>query len=87
MPNHQFLLTLIKQLGFPLAATSANISNLELDITNIKQTFSNLVDVIEIDENKKINTTSSIFSINKGKVNMLREGPISQVIVEDLIKK
>jgi len=87
IPNHKFLLTLIKHLEFPLAATSANISNLELDITKIKQTFSGLVDIIEIDENKKTNTTSSIFAINKGKVNMLRDGPVSQATVEDLITK
>ena len=87
IPNHKFLLTLIGQLGFPLAATSANISDKILDINKIKQTFSGLVDVIDIDESKNINTTSSIFSINKGKVSMLRDGPISQATVEGLIKK
>ena len=87
IPNHKFLLALIGRLGFPLAATSANISNEALELNKIKQTFSGLVDNIEIDENKNINTTSSIFSINKGKVSMLRDGPISQATVEDLIKK
>ncbi len=86
IPNHKFLLELLKKTKQPLAATSANISNVTLNPTNIKQTFDGLVEFIGLDETKEIYMASSVFAIKGTKIELLRSGPISKQSIEDFIK-
>ena len=54
IPNHSFLIDLMVSCGFPLAATSANISNALLSYEAIESNFRNKVNYINIDKSVKI---------------------------------
>ena len=84
IPDEEFVINLLKNLDFPLATTSANLSGEETpkDISSLKKTFSGIVDFI-VDGGEKGGTPSTVVSIIGEDVKILREGRIKK---EEILK-
>jgi len=84
IPDEEFVINLLKNLDFPLATTSANLSGEETpkDISSLKKTFSGIVDFI-VDGGEKRGTPSTVVSIIGEDVKILREGRIKK---EEILK-
>ena len=84
IPDEEFVINLLKNLDFPLATTSANLSGEETpkDISSLKKTFSGIVDFI-VDGGEKSGTPSTVVSIIGEDVKILREGRIKK---EEILK-
>lgn len=83
MPNHNFLLSLIKSFGKPITGTSANISGYEetLSPEDLKRQFQYLpaqpdliLDAGELIQNK----VSTVLDLTKDEPEIIREGPVSK---------
>lgn len=83
IPDHKFVLSLIKKFGKPITTTSANISDQEplCKISDIIKTFSGNVDVIVDAGDLPKRQPSTIFDIQKKEV--VRQGPVSK---EEIMK-
>ena len=84
IPDEEFVINLLRNLDFPLATTSANLSGEETpkDISSLKKTFSGIVDFI-VDGGEKGGTPSTVVSIIGEDVKILREGRIKK---EEILK-
>lgn len=83
VPNNQDLLDIITKLDKPIVSTSANISE-NLPITNIKNLNQEIKDNIDYIEDKGtiIAKTSTIVKFNNHKLEILREGLLSNKLKE-----
>lgn len=88
IPDDEELLKIITKLNRPVVSTSANITGTEV-ITNINMLEKDLVDLIDYieDDGEIINKASTVIKIEGGKLNILREGLISNKIREYFVKK
>ena len=77
-PDDKWLTEIIKQTGRPVYSTSANRSGHPIleSINEIEKEFSDEVDLIIDDGDKKGGVASTIVCIENGKVKVLREGPV-----------
>ncbi len=79
IPNHPFMLELLKNLDVPLVATSVNISGEPpMDYPQIVENFAGKIDLIVPDDNpqNKSGESSTVVKIENGKVITLRQGKI-----------
>jgi sua5/yciO/yrdC/ywlC family protein len=85
IPNNTIALKILKNISFPLTVPSANISNKPsgTEVKDIIDDFRNTVDII-IDGGKSVDSIpSTIVRVEDNKINILRQGQIS----EDEIKE
>ena len=85
IPNNTIALKILKNISFPLTVPSANISNKPAgtEVNDIIDDFKNTVDII-IDGGKSVDSIpSTIVRVEDNKINILRQGKIS----EDEIKE
>ena len=85
IPNNTIALKILKNISFPLTVPSANISNKPsgTEVNDIIDDFRNTVDII-IDGGKSVDSIpSTIVRVEDNKINILRQGKIS----EDEIKE
>lgn len=85
IPNNTIALKILKNISFPLTVPSANISNKPAgtEVKDIIDDFRNTVDII-IDGGKSVDSIpSTIVRVEDNKINILRQGKIS----EDEIKE
>ena len=78
IPNNKLVRSMIKKLGKPITATSANISG-EGDLYKIKDVmkiFDNKANLIIDGGNLKKRSTSTVFDVMERKI--LRKGPVSE---------
>ena len=80
IPDHQFTLRLLKQVGEPMAVTSANISEEEniLLISDIIRHFEKKVDIIVDGGPLNYGIQSTVVDITKDNPVVLRKGKISE---------
>ena len=88
IPDEEFVINLLRNLDFPLATTSANLSGEETpkDISSLKKSFSGIVDFI-VDGGEKGGTPSTVVSIIGEDVKILREGRIKKEEVLKIINE
>lgn len=81
IPDNKDLLKIISKLNRPVISTSANITGTEV-ITSIEMLEKDLIDKIDYIEDGGIlnNESSTIIKIDDDKVNILREGKITDEI-------
>lgn len=81
MPNDEKLLELIKKIGKPIVATSANISSQET-ITNVSMLEDKIKYTVDYicDAGTIVNESSTIIKILDNKVKIIREGILSEKI-------
>lgn len=88
MPQDDFVLELLRQVGSPMLVTSANLSGEATGLVDV-QVLSQLdgrIDGIVLGEaGGKV--ASTIVDMTSGKLKILREGPISKVMLEAALKK
>lgn len=88
VPNHSFMLRLIRSLGKPLAATSANYSGMPpaLSVDNALGTLTGQPNLI-VDGGpiSRSSQASTVVEIAEDSFNVLREGPISVEAIEKTI--
>ena len=84
IPNHEFSLKLLEKFSGILAVTSANIADQKPaeNILQIQQYFLDDIDLI-IDAGVLENKSSTIVKVNNDKIQILREGLITQ---EEILK-
>ena len=76
LPNYQFCIDLIDNLGKPIVAPSANISghNTAISYDDVRKNFGSKIPIIRLDKyNKKVST---IIEPNKCGITLIREGEI-----------
>ncbi len=86
IPNNKELLSIISKLDKPLVSTSANVSN-SVNITSIDlldEKIKNEVDYI-YDGGVINNNASTVVKVENNKVNILREGNLSQDIRDNFM--
>ena len=88
MPQDDFVLELLRQVGSPMLVTSANLSGEATGLVDV-QVLSQLdgrIDGIVLGEaGGKV--ASTIVDMTSGKLKVLREGPISKAMLEAALKK
>lgn len=88
MPQDDFVLELLRQVDSPMLVTSANLSGEATGLVDV-QVLSQLdgrIDGIVLGEaGGKV--ASTIVDMTSGKLKILREGPISKVMLEAALKK
>ena len=87
IPANRFALTLVKRLGKPITATSANISGNKpiYNIAQVKKTFSNKVDLIINAGTLPKRQPSTVYDVYTKKI--IRQGKINKKDIEKIIKK
>lgn len=85
MPDNKFLLELIENIGRPILATSLNLSGEEsmINLENLSDELKNKMDLIVNAGDAKVGVASTIIRVDKEKIRILREGPISKEELED----
>ncbi len=89
IPNHPFVLRLLRELGEPLAATSANLSGTPAAITpedaiaNLDGRPALLIDGGEVTVTGGVSST--VASIVGGELQILRQGPITQEDIQKVL--
>ncbi len=89
IPNHPFILKLLRELGEPLAATSANLSGTPAAITpsdavaNLDGRPALLIDGGEVTVTG--GASSTVVSIVGGELKILRQGPITQEDIQKVL--
>lgn len=78
IPDHDIAIELIRKCGFPIVASSANISGTKdgIEIKDILQEFENKVDIIIDGGKSKIGIPSTIVEIEQDKIKVLRKGSV-----------
>ncbi len=89
IPNHQVAIEIIESAGGVLATTSANISGEATpgSFEEISDEIKKRVDIIIDDGKCPLGEASTIIDMSKEKINILREGSISQKDIENIIGK
>ncbi len=85
IPNHEIALAILRNLDYPLATTSANVSGEEAGVSfeDVISYFDGKVDVIIDGGVSPIQVASTIVRVEDGKVHILRQGSIK---IEDISK-
>ncbi|MBU0581240.1 MAG: threonylcarbamoyl-AMP synthase [Candidatus Margulisbacteria bacterium] len=80
IPRHEPLLSLLSQLDFPLAVTSANRSGEKelLLAEEVQEVFNNKIDGIIKDDDSHQGVPSTILDVSVDPWEVLREGPIKE---------
>jgi len=88
IPDEEFVIKLLKSLDFPLATTSANISNRPTpkDTSSLKEVFSGIVDFI-VDGGERSGSPSTVVSVIGKEVKILREGRIKREEIFKILNK
>ncbi len=88
IPDEEFVIKLLKSLDFPLATTSANISNRPTpkDISSLKEVFSGIVDFI-VDGGERSGSPSTVVSVIGEEVKILREGRVKREEIFKILNK
>lgn len=78
IPNNKIALTILEQLSYPLATTSANLAGEEagIEIKDFLELFSDKVDIIIDGGTTDIKQASTIVRVEDDKIKILREGSI-----------
>lgn len=78
IPNNKIALTILEQLSYPLATTSANLAREEagIEIKDFLELFSDKVDIIIDGGTTDIKQASTIVRVEDDKIKILREGSI-----------
>lgn len=89
IPNSPIALAILKEINIPLIVSSANISGMESGINpeEIKKYFSKSVDAIISGGIIEKGVPSTIVKVDKGKINILREGKITKKQIENSLKE
>lgn len=89
IPNSPIALVILKEINIPLIVSSANISGMESGINpeEIKKYFSKSVDAIISGGIIEKGVPSTIVKVDKGKINILREGKITKKQIENSLKE
>ncbi|AIL64825.1 Translation factor (SUA5) [Rickettsiales bacterium Ac37b] len=79
IPHHNLALEIIKTVGRPIVATSANISNNNSSITaqEVESIFGSQIDMIIDGGRSEIGIGSTVVDLSTDKIILLREGSIS----------
>jgi L-threonylcarbamoyladenylate synthase len=87
MPNHQTARDLIRLVGTPLVAPSANLSGKpsSTEVSHVLDDFSGKIAGVVKGEASHIGIESTVVSLMDGKVEILRPGAISQEQIEDCL--
>lgn len=87
IPDDEFVINMIKEVGEPLLVPSANISSFPpaKNDNEVIEYFHNSIDGV-VEGECYNGTPSSIFKIDSGKIILIRKGPISLEEVEEIIK-
>lgn len=86
IPNNNFIIELISEVGIPLAATSINQSG-EKELNNkreIERVFKDKIDFI-LDEHQEVKKPSTIIDLSNKKYRILRTGDVSKKQIEDVL--
>ncbi len=89
IPNHPFILKLLRELGEPLAATSANLSGTPAAITpsdavaNLDSRPALLINGGEVTVTG--GASSTVVSIVGGELKILRQGPVTQEDIQKVL--
>ncbi|MEG0284169.1 MAG: L-threonylcarbamoyladenylate synthase [Erysipelotrichales bacterium] len=85
IPNKESTLNLLKSINYPMYVTSANISG-DSPATSFEQTFETLDGRVNgiIKGDVSYGTPSTVASIIDGEINILREGKISELMIEEV---
>lgn len=77
IPNNEIALKILEAYPYPLATTSANISQQKegTELNDFLETFKNKVDII-VDGGKTSSIPSTIVQVIDNKINILREGSL-----------
>ena len=88
IPNSPIALAILKEINIPLIVSSANISGMESGINpeEIKKYFSKRDAIISGGIIEK-GVPSTIVKVDKGKINILREGKITKKQIENSLKE
>jgi len=88
IPDEEFVINLLKNLDFPLATTSANLSGKETpkDTSSLKKSFSGIVDFI-VDGGERSGSPSTVVSVIGNEVKILREGRIKREEIFKILNK
>lgn len=89
IPNSPIALAILKEINIPLIVSSANISGMESGINpeEIKKYFSKSVDAIISGGIIEKGVPSTIVKVDRGKINILREGKITKKQIENSLKE
>ena len=89
MPNNQFLLDLISNIGRPIVATSLNLAGEKsmTNLNNLPEDFKKKSDLIIDGGETTLGTASTIIKVENGKVKILREGPIDMKKIEQVMEE
>ena len=89
IPDSNFLLDLIENIGEPIVATSCNSAGEEplINPEEILNKFGDKLDCLVDDGKSKIGKPSTIIKVENEKVIILREGPISKEEIQRKIGK
>ena len=84
MPDNNFLLDLITELGRPIVTTSLNLAGEEsiVNLEKLSSAFKDNVDLIIDGGETKKKLASTIIRVEKEEVKVLRQGPISKEDIE-----
>jgi L-threonylcarbamoyladenylate synthase len=88
VPNHELSLKLIKHLGKPIVAPSANISGMEptTDYETVKNNFNGKIPLIINGKSCKNAKPSTILDLSKKEPTVIREGTVSFDEINKFIK-
>ena len=89
MPSHPLALSLIRLVGQPLVAPSANLSGRPsaTDFLHVLEDFEGVIPGIVVGQGSDIGIESTVVSLVKGKVEILRPGSIHKEQLEDYLKE
>ena len=88
VPKHSLALTLIKQFGKPLTATSANLHSqpMPVNISTAVEQLGNKIDIYLDCGECKYQGESTIIDVTNDTVNLIREGVISRTELESQLE-
>lgn len=88
MPKNELARNLIREVGFPLATTSANLSGNEpgKTIDTIEKAVLDQVDFVLKGEEEASNVASTIVQFKDSKLEILREGQIKRADLESALR-
>ena len=90
IPDHPFILALLKYIKFPLASTSANLSgtpnalNVQEAVRDLNGTPDIVVDAGAIPPDRQ---ASTVIDVSGGELRIIRQGPVSEQQIEQVLNK
>lgn len=89
MPKHSLALPLIRLVGQPIVAPSANLSGTPsaTDFLHVLEDFEGLIPGVVVGQESNIGIESTVVSLLEGKIQILRPGSIHKEEIEDFLKQ